>query len=65
MNLSETIRVSRFKKNVTQEELGNMAGIGVSRHTIMSIEKERTNPSWRIVQKISKILEFSLDDIEI
>lgn len=52
--LRNCIRRLRFEKNMTQEELALRTG--VSRQTIMSIERGQTNPSVLLAYKISAAL---------
>lgn len=52
--LKNCIRRLRFEKNMTQEELALRTG--VSRQTIMSIERGQTNPSVLLAYKISAAL---------
>lgn len=61
MNLADTIRIQRCFKRISQEELAKQAR--VSRQTIFSIEKSKTEPSFTLVRRIAKILEFSLDSL--
>ncbi|HAI97923.1 TPA: transcriptional regulator [Candidatus Peribacteria bacterium] len=53
--LKNAIRRLRFEHNMTQEELALRTG--VSRQTIMSIERGQTNPSVLLALKISSALE--------
>jgi putative transcriptional regulator len=53
--LKNSIRRLRFDKGMTQEELALRTG--VSRQTIMSIERGRTNPSILLALKIASALE--------
>ncbi len=59
--LRNTIRRLRFEKSMTQEELALRTG--VSRQTIMSIERGDTNPSVLLAFKISSALEVSITDV--
>lgn len=52
--LRNAIRRLRFERNMTQEELALRTG--VSRQTIMSIERGQTNPSVLLAYKISSAL---------
>ena len=52
--LHNAIRRIRFDKNMTQEELALRTG--VSRQTIMSIERGQTNPSVLLAYKIAAAL---------
>ena len=59
--LRNTIRRIRFEKSMTQEELALRTG--VSRQTIMSIERGDTNPSVLLAFKISAALEAAITDV--
>ena len=59
--LKNSIRRLRFDRNMTQEELALRTG--VSRQTIMSIERGQTNPSVLLAFKISTALEFPLTEV--
>jgi len=59
--LRNNIRRLRFEKNMTQEELALRTG--VSRQTIMSIERARTNPSVLLAYKIAAALEAPLTEV--
>ena len=61
MTIQNRIRVLRFEKRMTQEELA--VRTGVSRQTIMSIENGNTNPSVLLAFKIAKALEVSIDNV--
>ncbi len=59
--LRNAIRKIRFERNMTQEELALRTG--VSRQTIMSIERGMTNPSVLLAFKISAALECNVTDV--
>lgn len=59
--LKNAIRRLRFEKNMTQEELALRTG--VSRQTIMSIERGQTNPSVLLAFKISSALTAPVNDV--
>ena len=59
--LKNSIRRLRFEKNMTQEELALRTG--VSRQTIMSIERGRTNPSVLLAYKIASALSVELTEV--
>lgn len=59
--LRNNIRRLRFEKSMTQEELALRTG--VSRQTIMSIERGDTNPSVLLAFKISSALENPIVDV--
>lgn len=56
-----TIREVREKQSLTQADLAEM--VGVSRQTIISLEKGSYNPSLELAFKISKVLKASIDDL--
>lgn len=58
--LRNSIRRLRFERNMTQEELALRTG--VSRQTIMSIERGRTNPSVLLAYKIASALGVALTE---
>lgn len=51
----------RAKKRMTQQELANLAG--VSRQTIMQLEKNKYNPSLILAYAISQILEADIKEL--
>ncbi len=59
--LKNSIRRLRFDCNMTQEELALRTG--VSRQTIMSIERGQTNPSVLLAFKISAALNFPVSEV--
>lgn len=59
--LRNNIRRLRFEKSMTQEELALRTG--VSRQTIMSIERGDTNPSVLLAFKIASALEMQITDV--
>jgi putative transcriptional regulator len=60
------LKEMREKKGLTQEQLADK--VGVTRQTILFLEKAQYNPSLRLAHKISKVLGvpitalFSFDD---
>jgi putative transcriptional regulator len=60
MTIRNRIRVLRFEKRMTQEELA--VRTGVSRQTIMSIENGHTNPSVLLAFKIARALDVPITD---
>lgn len=56
-----TIKVLRAEKNITQEELAK--AVGVSRTTILEIERGTFNPSLKLSFKIAKYFDKKVDDI--
>ncbi len=59
--LLNSIRRVRFERSMTQEELA--LRVGVSRQTIMSIERGATNPSVLLAYKIAMALQVPVTDI--
>lgn len=59
--LLNNIRRIRFERNMTQEELALRTG--VSRQTIMSIERGRTNPSVLLAYKIAAALGTDITEV--
>lgn len=59
--LKNAIKRLRFEKNMTQEELALRTG--VSRQTIMSIERGQTNPSVLLAYKISSALDTNVNEV--
>ena len=59
--LKNAIRRLRFERNMTQEELALRTG--VSRQTIMSIERGRTNPSVLLAYKIAAALTTDITEV--
>ena len=59
--LKNAIRRLRFDRSMTQEELA--LRVGVSRQTIMSIERGRTNPSILLALKIATALGVSVEEV--
>jgi len=64
--MKTTLKEFREKAGLTQEQLAEK--VGVTRQTILFLEKAQYNPSLRLASKISKILGvpvaklFSFDD---
>ena len=51
----------REKLGITQEALANK--VGVTRQTILFLEKGKYNPSLRLAYKISRVLNASIEDV--
>ena len=60
-SLSNNIRRLRFERGMTQEELALRTG--VSRQTIMSIERGATNPSVLLAFKIATALQAPVTEV--
>ncbi len=57
--MENRLKELREKYNLTQEELG--AKVGVSRQTIISIEKGKYSPSLILAYKLSQVLGLSIE----
>ena len=61
VTLTNNIRRLRFERNMTQEELALRTG--VSRQTIMSIERGQTNPSVLLAYKIAAVFGVPVTEV--
>ncbi len=61
VQLRNHIRTLRFEHGMTQEELALRTG--VSRQTIMSIERSQTNPSVLLAYKIAAALSVPITQV--
>ncbi len=61
MILKNILKEVRQKKGLTQEELG--ANVGVSRQTIISIERYRYKPTLELAMKIAQRLNIKIDKL--
>lgn len=59
--MDTNIHVYRAMKRMTQQELADLAG--VSRQTIMQLEKNKYNPSLKLAYTISQVLDARLEDL--
>lgn len=59
--LDNKIKVKRAECNMTQEELAEKTG--VTRQTIIAIEKNKYTPSLGLAFKIAKVFKVSIDEI--
>jgi putative transcriptional regulator len=60
--ISNTIRTLRFLSGeMTQQELADK--VGVTRHTIMAIEKGKYSPTLELSFKISDVFKKSLEEV--
>lgn len=55
------IHVYRATKRMTQQQLADL--IGVSRQTIMQLERNRYNPSMLLVYSIAQVFEVTIEDL--
>lgn len=61
MALKNHLKALRTTSGYTQEELGNR--VGVSRQTIISIERYRYKPSLELAMKLSRELNVAVEDV--
>lgn len=59
--MKNKLKVYRAMKDITQEELANQ--LGVTRQTIIAIEKEKYDPSLILAFKIAKFFNVNIEDI--
>ena len=59
MNLSETIKKRRKTLAISQQDLAEMAGVGLA--TIKDIERGKGNPSMGTVSKIIEVLGMEIE----
>ena len=55
------IHVYRATKRMMQQELADL--VGVSRQTIMQLERNRYNPSMLLACSIAKVFEVTIEDV--
>ena len=61
MKLKNSIKEKRQKKSLTQQELADL--VGVSRQTIISIERYRYKPSLELGLKMAHVLELDINKL--
>ena len=61
MHLHNNLKEARLKKNLTQETLAGL--VGVTRQTIIAIEKEKFAPSVRLALELALALETPIGKI--
>ena len=59
--MKNRIRVLRAEKRLTQEQLGELAG--VSRQAILAIENEKHEPSLKLACRIARALDKPLREV--
>jgi putative transcriptional regulator len=59
--IHNSIKTLREKKNLTQEDLG--VAVGVSRQTIIAIEKGNYEPSLSLAIKLAHYFEMGVEDL--
>jgi putative transcriptional regulator len=62
LKITNTIRTLRFLTNeMTQQELAEK--VGVTRHTIMAIEKGKYSPTLELAFKIAEVFNQPLEEV--
>ena len=59
--MKNNLKVYRAMQDLTQEELAN--GLGVTRQTIIAIEKEKYDPSLILAFKIARFFKVQIEDV--
>ena len=59
--LHTALRELRLAKGITQEALGE--AVGVTRQTIIAIEKQKFAPSVRLALELARVLLVPLEDV--
>lgn len=59
--MKNSIRQLRSEHGLSQEALGE--ALGVSRQTIISLEKEKYDPSLPLAFKIARLFELTIEEI--
>lgn len=55
------IHVYRATKRMSQQELADL--VGVSRQTIIQLERKRYNPSMMLAYSIAKVFDVTIEDL--
>jgi putative transcriptional regulator len=55
------IKELRARYNLTQDELADM--VGVTRQTMLHLEKGRYNPSLLLAYRVAQVLKSSIDEV--
>jgi len=61
MNLCNRLKEIRLQKGLTQESLAN--AVGVTRQTIIAVEKEKFVPSVKLALELASALDTPLEDL--
>ena len=59
--MTNIVKVLRAEQNMTQEELASL--VGVTRQTILAIEKNKYVPSLELAFKIARIFDKNLEEV--
>ena len=55
------IHVYRATKRMTQQELADL--VGVSRQTVMQLERNRYNPSMLLAYSVARVFDVTIEDL--
>ncbi len=61
MDISNRLKEIRLRKELTQESLAE--AVGVTRQTIIAIEKEKFVPSVKLALQLARALDTALEDL--
>ena len=61
MEFAERLKRYRKAQNFTQQELADL--VGVSRQTIMQLERNRYNPSMLLAYSIARVFDVTIEDL--
>jgi len=61
MKLTNKLKEARVAKNMTQADLADK--VGVTRQTIIAIEKEKFVPSAKLALELARALETNFDQV--
>ncbi|WP_409199988.1 helix-turn-helix transcriptional regulator [Methanobrevibacter sp. DSM 116169] len=59
--MKNKLKVFRAMQDITQDDLAS--SLGVTRQTILSIEKEKYDPSLKLAFKIAKYFNVNIEEI--
>ncbi|MHC1710516.1 MAG: helix-turn-helix transcriptional regulator [Methanomassiliicoccales archaeon] len=59
--MKNRLRVYRTMTNLTQDELAEK--LGITRQTVLAIEKERYDPSLELAFKMAKFFRVSIEEL--
>ena len=59
--MKNRIKVLRAERDMTQEQLAEL--VGVTRNTIISIEKDKYCPSLKLGYRIARIFNVGIDEV--
>ena len=61
MKIKTRIKELRARYNLTQDELAEK--VGVTRQTMLYLEKGKYNPSLLLAYRVAKVLQSSIDEV--